>query len=499
VLFVATLLSRIPFRSKVLYHWDSVNFAYAMREFSLVREQPQPPGYVVYVWLCRAVDLLFGDPQTTMVWISVVASALAVAALYYLGRAMFTARVGLIAALLLATSPLFWFYGEIALPHSLDMLLVIVGVWWLYETMQGKHRYLYPAIIVMAVAGGLRPQTLVFLAPLILLALHKVGRKRFLTAAALGAVICLAWFLPLMALSGGLDAYLETTSIYLSRFDATTSVLAGGGWWGVRRNLIKLTLYTLYGWSVALLPFALAAALRVWRRDWPQKWTKALFFALWLAPTLFFYTFVHMGQQGLVFTFLPALLLLGAAGLVRLLGSGPRRRWAWATAVLCGLNAAIFCLAPEFPLSTDRVRLLTRATIVNSDRYYLDRTEAINANFSPDSTAILAANSHHVEYYLPEYVNLPFTVGSKWEKEEGNPVGRQQETSFTAAQLGLQPDERGKASIIIFDPSLMAFSESTAPVLQRWPLDHGGDMAYYVLAEDQTFHYGPHSFGVRED
>ena len=60
-LFVGTLLSRIPFRSQVLYHWDSVNFAFAMRRFDIGAEQPQPPGYIAYVWLCRLVDLLFGD------------------------------------------------------------------------------------------------------------------------------------------------------------------------------------------------------------------------------------------------------------------------------------------------------------------------------------------------------------------------------------------------------------------------------------------------------
>ena len=66
ILFLLALVSRLPFRRRVLYHWDSVNFAYAILEFSVAKEQPQPPGYIVYVWLCRLVDLLFGDAQATM-------------------------------------------------------------------------------------------------------------------------------------------------------------------------------------------------------------------------------------------------------------------------------------------------------------------------------------------------------------------------------------------------------------------------------------------------
>jgi len=497
-LFGLTLLSRIPFRSQILYHWDSVNFAYAMREFNVAKEQPQPPGYIVYVWLCRLVDFIFGDAQTTMVWISIVASALAVVALFYLGRAMFNRQVGLLAALFLATSPLFWFYGEIALPHSLDTLLVILGVWWLYETMQGRHQYLYPAVAVMAVAGGVRQQTLVFLAPLILFALRRVGWKRFLTAGGLGVVVCLAWFVPLILLNGGVTAYLEAVSAFTGRFNATTSVFMGGGWWGVQRNLLKLTMYTLFGWSVALLPFGVYVVVRLWHKQFPNRWEKTLFFVLWLAPTLIFYSVIHMGQQGLVFVFLPALLLWGAVGLVRLLALEGGRRLAVVAVVLLAINVAFFCLMPEHPLNFDRIRVLTRATLVNSDRYYQDRFDAIETYLATASTAILSSCSHHVEYYLPQYVQLPFNVGNKWEKDEGTPKGNRRQVIATPIELGLQLDDRGQAAIVVFDPSLMSFCNNSVSV-HKLPLEHGGELEYFLLTGEQAFDYGSLSFGIRQD
>lgn len=496
-LFAFTLLSRIPCRSQILYHWDSVNFAYAMREFNVAKEQPQPPGYIVYVWLCRLVDLLFSDAQVTMVWVSVFASALAVAALFCLGRSMFDRRIGLIAALFLTTSPLFWFYGEIALPHILDTLMVIVSVWWLYKVMQGDHRYLYPVAAIMAVAGGIRQQTVIFLAPLLLFALRRVGWQRFLTAGALGAVICLAWFVPLMTLSEGFSNYMRVMGTFTRRFQSTTSVFMGAGWWGVRRNLLKLTMYTYYGWGVALVPGVAYAVSRLRRREWPQRWEKPIFLLLWIVPSLIFYTIVHMGQQGLIFVFLPALLLLSAVGLMRLLTTQPR--WLIATtAALMALNAGIFCLVPEYPLGPGTQRLLTRATLVNSDRYYQDRFEAIKARFAPGSTAILAANWHHVEYYLPEYTELPFGVVSKWEKNEGNPRGNPQEVVATPTGLGLQLDGRGQVAVVIFDPYLMAFSESPTSAREVL-LKHGEGLEYFVLMGEQAFHYGTHSFGVREN
>jgi hypothetical protein len=495
-LFAFTLISRIPFRSQILYHWDSVNFAYGMREFSVAKEQPHPPGYIVYVWLCRLVDLLFDDAQTTMVWIGIVASALAVVALFCLGRSMFDRRTGLTAALFLATSPLFWFYGEIALPHTLDTLLVIVSVWWLYETAQGDHRYLYPAIAVLAVAGGVRQQTVVFLTPVLLFALRRVGWKRFFTAGVLGALICLAWFVPLIAVSDGFSNYMRVMGTFGRRFQATTSVFVGGGWWGVRRNLLKLSLYTSYGWSVALVPGMIYTIARLRQRAWPKQWEKSLFLLLWVAPVLVFYAIVHMGQQGLVFVFLPALLLVGAVGLGRLLTTRPR----WlitTTAVLVALNAGIFILVPEYPLGPGPVRVLTRATVVNSDIYYQDRFHAIEAHLPPESTAILADNWHHVEYYLPEYTILPFGLGSKWEKDEGNPSRSSQEVIATPAELGLQLDGRGQAAIVVFDPYLMTFSESALG--HTWDLEHGGGLDYFTLTGDHAFHLGVHSFGVTEN
>jgi len=495
-LFALTLLSRIPFRSQILYHWDSVNFAYAMREFSVAKEQPQPPGYIVYVWLCRLVDIAVHNAQTTMVFISITASALAVVALFHLGWSMFDRRIGLIAALFLATSPLFWFYGEIALPHSLDTLLVIVSVWWLYETMQGDHRYLCPAVAIMAIAGGVRQQTIVFLAPLLLFALRRVGCRRFLTAWILGAVICLAWFVPLMALNDGLLNYMRTLSAFARRLQSTTSIFMGAGWRRIGRNVLKLTMYTSYGWSIALVPGAIYAASRLWRREWPQRWERPVFLLLWIAPSLIFYTIVHMGQQGLTFVFLPALLLLSAVGLTRLLAIQPRWLIA-AMAILVALNAGIFCLAPEYPLGTGTQRLLTWTTLINSDHYYEDRFTAIRQNFAPESTAILAANWHHIEYYLPEYVRLALNVGRKWGENEGNPIGNPEEVVATPTMLGLQLDSQGQAAIVVFDPHLMAFSESPTSA-HELPLKHGGDLEYFVLTEEQTFHYGSHPFGVME-
>ena len=53
-------------------------------------------------------------------------------------------------------------------------------------------------------------------------------------------------------------------------------------------------------------------------------------------------------------------------------------------------------------------------------------------------------------------------------------------------------------AIVLFD-SIMADYNDTLALTQELPLEHGGDLEYFMLTGEQVFHYGPHSFGVREN
>jgi hypothetical protein len=358
----------------------------------------------------------------------------------------------------LASSPLFWFYGEIALPHTVDTFLVITSVWWLYETMRGDRRFLFPAVIILAIAGGVRPQTLVFLAPLTLFAFRGVGWKNFVLAGIVGAIVCLMWFIPLTMLNGGVSRYLEIMDKFGTRFQTNTSIFAGAGWAGVQHNVLKIVPYTLYGWSVALVPAMLYGGQLIYRRNWPHTWEKVGFLLLWITPSLLFYVFIHMGQQGLVFVYLPALILVSAAALVRLLDARPNLLAA-AAAVIVVFNTGIFILLPEYPLAPIQQRFLTRDTLRNNDLYYQSRFDAIRDNFSPANTAILAGDWHHAGYYLPDYTIVAV---------DGR-IQRNNETiKYIPGDLMLSPDflelqvAGTQATLLLFDQELAHLGE---PVL----------------------------------
>src|SRR4030042_6644172 len=93
-LFFITVFTRVPFGSRLLYHWDSIQFALALKKYDITLHQPHPPGYFLYVMLGRLLNLLINDANTVFVSISLIFSGLAVAPLYTLWKRIFAKKKG---------------------------------------------------------------------------------------------------------------------------------------------------------------------------------------------------------------------------------------------------------------------------------------------------------------------------------------------------------------------------------------------------------------------
>ena len=118
--FTLTILTRIPFTSKYLYHWDSVQFALSLENYDITVHQPHPPGYFLYVMLGRLINFFVKDANTTFIFISILFSSLAVVTIYFLGKEIFDKKTGILAALIALTSPNLWFHGEVALTYIVE-------------------------------------------------------------------------------------------------------------------------------------------------------------------------------------------------------------------------------------------------------------------------------------------------------------------------------------------------------------------------------------------
>lgn len=493
-LFALAIITRIPFQSQYLYHWDSVNMAFGILDYNVQAGAPQFPGYIVYIVIAQLVNAVFNDPQRTMVFISVLSSGLAAVAMFYLGKDMFNPVTGIIASLFLISSPLFWFYGEIALPHALDLFAITYSAWLLYRIMTGHTRWLWWTVVFLALVGGFRQQDLLFLAPVIIFACYRIGIVKIIGALVLGGLITAAWFIPLMALSGGIQAYLQGSAAFSASFFTTTSLLDGAGEFGLRRNIFnKLVPYTLYAWSLAALPALywlpqIPANFRRWLTS-----RKVWFLILWIAPAVGFYAVIHMGQQGLVFVFLPALIVISAQGLYRMFQSRPAVLRA-ATAVIVLISAAVFVIGPTYPLGADSFKLLTYSTLREHDQELNNQITAVKDNFQPNDSLLLASNWRFFQFYLPDYKFARFVLGSRFEVNEGQATGADYVNQpVSAADIGLTTTDDWK--IVIVDEGLNTFANDPS-ALEQVTLPNGYTMDYLPVQANEVYLTDGTTFGT---
>ncbi len=222
-----------------------------MRDFDPARHRPHPPGYPVYIVLGKAATAITGAAwpaglpdrvegralaglslvaALALIWlVPRVLAALSVGGADRTGRPPISRRA-LIATLVFAACPLTWYLTSRpmsdvpGLAAACAALTCLALAWWRQHPTPSGQRRLEPAemmasgrLIVLGalLAGfaiGFRTQTLWLTAPLLLLVLaDRAGRG--LVGAMIGASVAftlgaLAWAIPLLIASGGLEAYL---------------------------------------------------------------------------------------------------------------------------------------------------------------------------------------------------------------------------------------------------------------------------------------------------
>jgi hypothetical protein len=300
------LVTRLPFRSEALFDWDSANFALALDDIDIAAHRPHPPGYLGYVLGGRAFQWLGAGANDALVWWNIVMTAVA---LFVTARFAAEAsgddalgrRAGLMALVLMATSPLLWFQSSIAEIYPSEMtgaLLVAYFAW--RSIMAPRGSAIYGAMIALAVTIAFKVSAAVLISPLVLYAwMHQDPERRRRSAAwlAVAAGTVVAAFLAIEP---------RFFLLLIDQFRGATETSSVTAEADVFENLNQNARDTLTAAATAFgILFTLT--LVMWAavdRRLPRRLTASVL-ALWTVPWIVLLLFVHIGKSGYFLPLIP--------------------------------------------------------------------------------------------------------------------------------------------------------------------------------------------------
>lgn len=405
LLAAAVLVTRIPFRSSLLYDLDSVNFATGMERFDVTVFQPHAPGYYLYIVLGRLFSYVFADANDALTAISVVFSCLAVMAIHRLTEELYDREAAFAAGFLFVFSPLYWFHGTVALVYVVEGCFAALIGWLCWQTYSGRCDRSLLSAAALALCIGFRQSSCVFLGPLWLFSLR--GKSIATVAKAVGvlALVCAAWFAPMAAESGGAVAYFQGlydlwTAVAGQR-TSFTSTEVGGVWLAFARAVAIIGIFALTFGFFSFSPLALAATRKSGKAGAERNVERSLFYLVWLVPGLLFFTFIYLNfvNSGYLLVLTPPLF----AWFGRRLSAGSPLGWPQARppqyVALAALNCWIFLYAPMY---------CSRRSVLEFEHEWSKTAALVRASYDPKTTVLIGLDAHfhgfrHASYYLPEY------------------------------------------------------------------------------------------------
>jgi hypothetical protein len=389
--FALGVLTRLPFQTDNLWAHDSVLYERAIDRFDPLDQRPQPPGYLYYVLLIRALFAATGDANRAMTLVALLADAAAIALLYLLAARLYDERTARISALFLLTAVTFWAYGGIAYPYTLLAALSItcaLAFWKAATVSRGRTRALVAASALWGVAIGFRSDLAIFLAPVWLVAAWGAPVVAWLVGAATVGALFAVWYASSALADGGFARFSEALQVQAKFVDDRYSVFGANGLRALSGNAYELARFLgrgLYFLTPLIAAVPLSAAAR--HIELADR-RRALFMAAWTLSPLLVYLPIHSGEYGYVFSMIPGLCVVAARGAIALArGIRMPRTLPWIVAAAVLANSAIFLMS-DTPLSA--------TDVVRRDRGTVEKLQFLQRSQDLDHAYMLAAYDYLV-------------------------------------------------------------------------------------------------------
>ena len=330
-----------------LWELDEFLFARAVEQFEPLIHRPHPPGYPLLAGLGKLFDLVFREPFSSLVTLSFVSCMVGYVALVAAFRRIDggpgAERTAVAGALLFQLSPVMLVQGPLPMSDPPALMFIALALAAGARLAAGGAAWSAVALGISASAAiGCRPQLALAVLPMLVVALWQApGWRRRGQALAAFTLVSLAWFIPLLVETGGLQGFLDyqlKQASYVAGHDATTS--RGG------REIFHIAaVFIAHPWGPKwlagpVLLLALAGAVRLFRL---RRISAALPLLVLTGMHLAFCLLVMDPADGVRYA-LPAVLgvaFAAGAGCAEAARLAWRPRLAWVlTAILLAASAA---------------------------------------------------------------------------------------------------------------------------------------------------------------
>ena len=473
ILVLLTISLRIPFMSRWLYHMDSVIYALSMEKFDFMQGTPPAPGYIGYIYLGKIFCYFIQDANKSLVLIGIFFSVLSCGMLYLLGKEMFGKRNGFIAALLLITSPLVWFFGEIALSAISGLFFSSMVAFFSYRAIlhRGKLSPIILSAVFLGIGASFRQDLLIFIFPLWFFAIWRRPFKQILLGLSILFISSLIWIIPSSIAAGGLMPYFTLCRERLFGYAGHFSYMTTTNIFLKKAHIYNYFITILTSVFLGIVPFVYCSG-RFFNPLTIIRDKKIRFLIIWILPSFIYINLVG-GGPGYCFVHLPALFIyigmaieviyydFKKAGFIRL-----GKSVLTSTIILIlGVNVFFFLYYDPNP----EKRWMGNSWFRNSDiRKHDDmlgiKLRYIKERFSPEDSLIFTGVSKQtywpVFYYLPSYrVCQPDRV--YWQSDTFMKVAHRHKRSSITGPLFRMPG--GIKNIIFFDEDICPYIKSRRP------------------------------------
>ncbi len=286
------MLYQAPF----LYSWDSVSFALSIERFDMRLHQPHPPGYILYSYALRLLNYFVGDPNKSMIYLNITAT---LGACFFIAKTVHLLTKNGIAAAgaaaFYATNPVAWFYGSIAEIYAVEGFWVAL-IGFLVLASHERPRYLIWASGAMALAGGFRPTTEVFLLPFFATGFFRKTSYTILAALFVLLMGNLLWLWPLVSSVGGVSEYIAAVRGQSQRAADFTSEAAEQMTW--QKVVIRMI-------QTVTLPVFVALLFRFRKIRLSVKHLSLL---PAVVPPIILFSIIHFPKDGYLLLVIPLLI-----------------------------------------------------------------------------------------------------------------------------------------------------------------------------------------------